>query len=612
MKIAKISIENFKGIKKRIEILTNDFNCIVGKNDVGKSTILNALDIFLNDKNPSIDDKNVYNESGNIIIELSFTINTTTRISIDESITTTFVDEELLDEENLLVLKKKWDVIGKKTPRAEWYINRKIYTTEDFLFMKEPDLINLCKKLGIETTKGSNEEYNNVEKRRKLREFYQANSYEYSYEYTPLATTGTTRQKTILEAIKCLLPSFEYFKADTSLSESDNSIQKYFREKALNGLKGQVDTNELEETIRNKVEESLSKITTLINSIVPEEEHITANVEFDWSKLISTTFKSEKDTANIPLASRGDGFRRITMMSYFEMLAEETKSDKNIIFGFEEPETFLHPQVQKQLYEKLNKMIKVGYQIFITTHSPIIVSETEIEFIIFIQSINKEYIVSQNSNIDINLIIDELGIKSDDKLIKVLDNIKLLFLVEGPDDIQAITHLANTYKGAGVIDKNFEDLGVHLIPIGGCGQIKTWTNLNILKNLGKPIYILQDSDRTNEIVNSPNTINLLRYGYKENVDFYITNKREMENYIPLDYFQKLTPPIEIEYTDTCDVKSICASHKDAIRLGGKRMLFYHFGKLNFNQLRSTFSPDGDNENDEFLSIYNNIKNKIES
>lgn len=611
MKIAKIFIENFKGIKGRSEIITNDFNCIVGKNDVGKSTILNTLDIFLNDKNPSIDDKNAYNESSNIIIELSFTIDTTTSITIDESITTTFIDEELLDEGNILVLKKIWDV-SKKTPKAEWYIYRKSYTNEDFLFMKEPELMKLCKKLGIETTKGNNEEYNNVEKRRKLREYYQTNSYEYNYEYTLLPTTGTTRQKTVLDIIKSLLPSFEYFKADTSLSESDNSIQKYFREKALNVLKDKVNTNELEETIRNKVEESLSKITTLINSIVPDEEHITANVEFDWSKLISTTFKSEKDTANIPLTSRGDGFRRITMMSYFEMLAEETKGDKSIIFGFEEPETFLHPQVQKQLYEKLSKMIEVGYQVFTTTHSPIIVSETKIEFIIFIQSINKEYIISQNSDIDINLIVDELGIKSDDKLIKVLDNIKLLFLVEGPDDIQAVTHLANTYKGARVIDKNFEELGVHLIPIGGCGQIKTWTNLNILKNLGKPIYILQDSDKTSEIINSPNTINLLRYGYKENVDFYITNKREMENYIPLDYFRTLVPPIEIEYTDTCDVKSICASHNDAIRLGGKKVLFYHFGKLDFNQLRSTFCSDGNNANDEFLRIYNNIKNKIES
>lgn len=611
MKIVQISIENFKGIKDKVEITTNDFNCIVGKNDVGKSTILKALDIFLNDKSPSKEDKNVYVDSTSIMIELTFEINPFLSIKIDEAIPTTFIEEELLNERGQLVIKKVWNVANDR-PRADWFIKRKSYADNDFLFLTETYLIKLCKTLGIETIKGNNQEYNNVEKRRKLREFYQANYLEYNYEYTPLATTGTTRQKIVLDVIKYLLPSFEYFKADTSLSESDSSIQKYFREKALNLLKVEINTNDLEESIRNKIEESLSKITTLINSIVPDEEHITANVDFDWSKLISTTFKSEKENINIPLSSRGDGFRRITMMSYFEMLAEETKGDKNIIFGFEEPETFLHPQVQKQLFEKLTKMTEVGYQIFTTTHSPIIVAETNTSSILFIQKTSNNYTVCQKEKINIKTIVEELGIKADDEIIKLHENIKLLFLVEGPDDIQAVTHLANTYKVARVIDKNFEELGVHLIPIGGCGQIKTWTNLNILKSLGKPIYILQDSDKTNEIVNSPNTINLLRYGYKENVDFYITNKREMENYIPLDYFKTLTPPIEIEYTDTCDVKSICASHNNAARLGGKKVIFYHFNHLSFDQLRSTFCLDGNNENDEFLKIYNNILKKIGS
>ena len=613
MKIAKISIENFKGIKDKIEIITNDFNCIVGKNDVGKSTILNALDIFLNEKNPSIDDKNAYNESSNIIIELSFAINTTISITIDESITTTFIDEELLDEKNILVLKKIWDV-SKKTPKAEWCINRKSYTNEDFLFMKEPDLIKLCKKLGIETTKGNNEEYNNVEKRRKLREFYQANSYEYTYEYTPLATTGTTRQKTILDAIKYILPSFEYFKADTSLSESDNSIQRYFREKALNVLKGEVDTNELEETIRHKVGESLSKITTLINSIVPDEEHITANVEFDWSKLISTTFKSEKESANIPLSSRGDGFRRITMMSYFEMLAKETKGDKNIIFGFEEPETFLHPQVQKQLFDKLTKMTEVGYQIFATTHSPIIVAETDTNSILFIQREHGSYIVSQNENINIKTIIEELGIKADDEIIKLHDNIKLLFLVEGPDDVEAFKHTSQVYKQQGYINSEFHELGIHIIPLGSKDNVKHWMNLDILRHLNRKFYIVLDSDKDADMTASPNAIRLIaNWNLKEMVDFHILNKRAIENYIPCRYFKNLqTKSINIDYGDFDKVKDICVNHEDQRILGGKYVLSYHFKHLDINYLRMSFCADGKNENDEFLKIYNNILIKLES
>ena len=56
---------------------------------------------------------------------------------------------------------------------------------------------------------------------------------------------------------------------------------------------------------------------------------------------------SAKEDKDIPFNSRGDGFRRVTMMSYFEMLAEEHDDNRNIIYGFEEPETFLHPEMQK-------------------------------------------------------------------------------------------------------------------------------------------------------------------------------------------------------------------------------------------------------------------------
>ena len=42
MKIKKIIIDNYRGINVPTEINFHDFTCIVGKNDVGKSTILKA------------------------------------------------------------------------------------------------------------------------------------------------------------------------------------------------------------------------------------------------------------------------------------------------------------------------------------------------------------------------------------------------------------------------------------------------------------------------------------------------------------------------------------------------------------------------------------------
>jgi AAA15 family ATPase/GTPase len=47
MKLAKLKIQNFRGYKDEIIIEFGNLISFVGKNDIGKSTILEALDIFL-------------------------------------------------------------------------------------------------------------------------------------------------------------------------------------------------------------------------------------------------------------------------------------------------------------------------------------------------------------------------------------------------------------------------------------------------------------------------------------------------------------------------------------------------------------------------------------
>lgn len=47
MKIDSMKISNFRGYAGNTEIKFNDLTVFVGKNDIGKSTVLEALDIFL-------------------------------------------------------------------------------------------------------------------------------------------------------------------------------------------------------------------------------------------------------------------------------------------------------------------------------------------------------------------------------------------------------------------------------------------------------------------------------------------------------------------------------------------------------------------------------------
>ena len=49
MKIDTVKLENFRGYAKQTKISFEDLTVFVGKNDIGKSSVLEALDIFFND-----------------------------------------------------------------------------------------------------------------------------------------------------------------------------------------------------------------------------------------------------------------------------------------------------------------------------------------------------------------------------------------------------------------------------------------------------------------------------------------------------------------------------------------------------------------------------------
>lgn len=426
MKAKAIKIVNYRGIKEETVVSLTDFNCIVGKNDVGKSTILRAVDMFLNDKLPTLEDVNSNSETKLITISMSFCVDSSDNIDIDGGICTTFNEEEFLDNSNCLTIKKQWDCNLQK-PKCQWFFVRKKYAENyDFVFLPEKELMKKCKELKIETNKGNGEIFNNKEKRLKLRQYCADNNIGSEYFEEQLPLTGSTRQKNLVDEIKKILPSFEYFRADSSLEDSDASIQKFFKDRALKLINDEINTTDIEEIVKRNIGDTFEKITNKINSVLSDNDKVEAKISFDWTKLISTSFRSAKDS-DIPLSSRGDGFRRITMMSYFEMLSEENNIGKSKIYGFEEPETFLHPEIQLKLSSNLQEMAKSGYQVFITTHSPSIVSEVDKRDIIHISKDNGQYNVNQD--VDIQKIVEELGIKGNETLVTMFHKTKLLFLV---------------------------------------------------------------------------------------------------------------------------------------------------------------------------------------
>lgn len=122
MKIKNVTIKNFRGYSDGINSDFEDLTAFVGKNDIGKSTILEALDIFFNDgKGATKLDKADLNveskarQETDISIRVCFT-DLPEKIVIDATNETSLSAEHLLNSDGLLEVVKRYPNAG--TPKV--------------------------------------------------------------------------------------------------------------------------------------------------------------------------------------------------------------------------------------------------------------------------------------------------------------------------------------------------------------------------------------------------------------------------------------------------------------------------------------------------------------
>ena len=113
MKIRKLRLANFRCYKEEITVDLNDLNVFVGKNDIGKSTILEALDIFFNENKGVIKiDKDDVNkkakDEGNTEIRITIVFEDLPEsLTIDSTNPTSLAEEYLLQSDGSLEIVKK-------------------------------------------------------------------------------------------------------------------------------------------------------------------------------------------------------------------------------------------------------------------------------------------------------------------------------------------------------------------------------------------------------------------------------------------------------------------------------------------------------------------------
>jgi len=135
MKISKLILENFRGFYGKHEISFDNFNVLIGKNDQGKSSILEAIDIFIYEGKGNVKieptDLNIDAQKDGISefkIAVEFS-DIPKNVIIDATNPTSLEDECLLNENNLLEIWK----IFRNGKVADILLRCKHPVNDDFL-----------------------------------------------------------------------------------------------------------------------------------------------------------------------------------------------------------------------------------------------------------------------------------------------------------------------------------------------------------------------------------------------------------------------------------------------------------------------------------------------
>ena len=79
----------------------------------------------------------------------------------------------------------------------------------------------------------------------------------------------------------------------------------------------------------------------------------------------------------LALSEAGSGVQSAVLLALHRLEQSAAENpDKQFILAVEEPEAFLHPQKQKELYQDIREAQSANLRVIVTTHSPYIVAET--------------------------------------------------------------------------------------------------------------------------------------------------------------------------------------------------------------------------------------------
>lgn len=544
MKLAAVILENFRGYRQRIRVqIDEDLTAFIGKNDAGKSTVFEALEIFFNDGKPEQGDACVHGNETLIRIGCAFT-ELPPFLVLDTTATTSFAAELLLNETGELEIIKEWDSSAKSPKEAVFAaaVHPTHPDASDLLSLKNSELKTRIKKLAI--SESSVNLSVNASMRQAIREA--------SVPLNPqrsLVPLDKEEAKKVWEQIKPQLPMFALFRSDRASQDGDKEVQNPLGFAITQALKElETDLKKIEDAVRARAEDvaqrTLAKLNEMDSRLASElKPFFKADPKWEIFK-----FGLVGDNG-IPINKRGSGVRRLILLNFFRAEAERRRSERgalSVIYAIEEPETSQHPDNQRLLVQALKELaIDEHTQVLVTSHTPGLAGLLPSDSLRRVcKQADGTASISKCDESELAIIANELGVLPDQR-------VKALVFVEGSNDVEFLERVSAMLKPSmpKVVDFAADDR-VALVPLGG-GSLKHWVAKHYLSKLGIPEVHLYDRDDDVPPKYQPecDAVNARTDGSWAE----ITKKRELENYLHPDAIAEGMGGIVVAFTDNCDV-----------------------------------------------------------
>ena len=434
MKLSDFSVVNYRSITTARKIKTNNMTVLVGKNNEGKSNILRALTLATDIMKIYSKDPRSLQIAVRPYLKNHYSWEKDYPISLQEKNPNGWSSIDLnfeLDEQDILAIRSMTGI------RLSGCIPVRVSTN------------GAAAKIDI--PKRGTAAFADADNKKKIIEYV---CFKIDFNFIPAVRTEYDALRVVDSLIE---KSLETLDTNPDYINAMNKIEE-LQQGILDGISNQ---------IIEPLQEFLPTVRNVQIHIQNERRRIAMR---------RNTEIIIDDGTPTPIQQKGDGIKSLTALAILNIPA---RVDRVSVVAIEEPESHLHPESARQLYDTIMSLSQT-HQIVLTTHSPLFVNRTNLKENIIVND-GKATPVKK-----IKEIRDVLGIHISDNL----TNAEHVLIVEGEDDKIALEKLLPSMSTK--IKRAIQN-GTFIIDyIGGAGNLPY--KLSFYRNLQCKYHVLLDND----------------------------------------------------------------------------------------------------------------------